>query len=217
MDPTAREGTADFVKAKFSPSRRPSDHADGKAASSKVPSPSWLTWSKRSGGIIAARHSLLRRLKFENDYGVDVGLLLDVAGLGARIAEVDIGIWNTTASRCKRWARDGVAGRPHPSSIGPSAMAACGAARCERAGESRPTPETAIAPADRLALFDMDGTLLQGRFAKKLAQRVNRSDELERYLDCADLPDEERTRAIADLFRGTPRQAFEEKLRAEWP
>ncbi|MFT4022290.1 MAG: glycosyltransferase, partial [Flavihumibacter sp.] len=42
-------------------------------------------------GMIAARKSLLEKISFENDYGVDVGLLIDVHRLGARISEVNIG------------------------------------------------------------------------------------------------------------------------------
>ena len=43
------------------------------------------------GGIVASRRSLLRNLRFETDYGVDVALLLDVAMSGATVAQVDIG------------------------------------------------------------------------------------------------------------------------------
>jgi glycosyltransferase involved in cell wall biosynthesis len=43
------------------------------------------------GGLMAARRSLLQALDFETDYGADVGLLLDAAARGARIAEVPIG------------------------------------------------------------------------------------------------------------------------------
>jgi len=43
------------------------------------------------GGIMAARRSLLRRLRFESDYGVDIGVLIDAVMAGARLVEVDIG------------------------------------------------------------------------------------------------------------------------------
>ncbi|WP_295120292.1 glycosyltransferase [uncultured Chitinophaga sp.] len=42
-------------------------------------------------GMIAARKSFLRGVKFENDYGVDIGLLIDMHLSGARISEVNIG------------------------------------------------------------------------------------------------------------------------------
>ncbi|WP_343305080.1 glycosyltransferase [Chitinophaga niabensis] len=42
-------------------------------------------------GMIAARKSLLKQVHFENDYGVDIGLLIDMHLLQARIREVNIG------------------------------------------------------------------------------------------------------------------------------
>ncbi len=42
-------------------------------------------------GMIAGRKSLLSRIQFENDYGVDIGLLIDMHVLGARITEANIG------------------------------------------------------------------------------------------------------------------------------
>jgi glycosyltransferase involved in cell wall biosynthesis len=42
-------------------------------------------------GMIAGRKSFLQRVQFENDYGVDIGLLIDMHVLGARITEANIG------------------------------------------------------------------------------------------------------------------------------
>ncbi len=42
-------------------------------------------------GMIAARKSLLTKVQFENDYGVDIGLLIDIHLMGARIVEANIG------------------------------------------------------------------------------------------------------------------------------
>ncbi|WP_198673900.1 glycosyltransferase [Chitinophaga alhagiae] len=42
-------------------------------------------------GMIAARKSFLQKVHFENDYGVDIGLLIDMHLLQARISEVNIG------------------------------------------------------------------------------------------------------------------------------
>lgn len=42
-------------------------------------------------GMIAARKSFLQRVQFENDYGVDIGLLIDMYVQGARITEANIG------------------------------------------------------------------------------------------------------------------------------
>ncbi|MGX5818447.1 HAD-IB family phosphatase [Chitinophaga lutea] len=42
-------------------------------------------------GMIAAKKSFLQKVHFENDYGVDIGLLIDMHLMQARIAEVNIG------------------------------------------------------------------------------------------------------------------------------
>lgn len=42
-------------------------------------------------GMIAGRKSFLSKVQFENDYGVDIGLLIDMHMLGARIREANIG------------------------------------------------------------------------------------------------------------------------------
>ena len=40
-----------------------------------------------------------------------------------------------------------------------------------------------VSSAERLALFDMDGTLLKGRFIVNLAQRTNKTEELQGLLE----------------------------------
>lgn len=42
-------------------------------------------------GMIAVKKSFLSKIHFENDYGVDIGILIDMHLHGARIAEVNIG------------------------------------------------------------------------------------------------------------------------------
>lgn len=42
-------------------------------------------------GIIAGKKELFKKVTFEKDYGVDIGILIDVYKLGAKMTEVDIG------------------------------------------------------------------------------------------------------------------------------
>ncbi len=63
-------------------------------------------------------------------------------------------------------------------------------------------------------MFDMDGTMLRGRFVVNLAQRTNKTIELSQYLDNFDLSPEDRTRGIASLFAGVSQSVFEETARA---
>lgn len=166
------------------------------------------------GGIIAARKDLLQRLQFENDYGVDIGVLLDSIALGAKVVEVDIGhiehdshdldALGEMATQVARAILDRAAmyGRLRRSYARDSR---------ERERFARAQPDevvSRIGAVDRLALFDMDGTLLQGRFVAELASRTGRTEKLSRYLDRFDLTPEYRARAIARIFKGLPVEVF---------
>jgi glucosyl-3-phosphoglycerate synthase len=206
-------GTADFVKASFS---RRAGRVTVLTARPLLRTyfPEVASFEQPLGGVIAARKELLRRLRFENDYGVDIGLLLDSIGLGARIAEVDIGhiehdshdldTLGEMATQVARAILDRAAifGRLRQSFSRETR---------ERERIDRAHPEKVISrvgAVDRLALFDMDGTLLNGRFVVELARRTNREDKLAKYLDRFDLTPESRTRSIARIFRGVPVEMF---------
>jgi glucosyl-3-phosphoglycerate synthase len=83
-------GEADFVKAKFTRSAGRVTILTARPLL-RTYFPELAEVTQPLGGIIAARRELLRRLRFENDYGVDIGLLIDALGCRARIFEVDIG------------------------------------------------------------------------------------------------------------------------------
>lgn len=53
--------------------------------------PGLANFQQPLSGMIAARKSLLQKVHFENDYGVDIGLLIDMYLQNARIKEVNIG------------------------------------------------------------------------------------------------------------------------------
>jgi phosphoserine phosphatase len=211
-------GVADFVKARFS---RSAGRVTTLTAKPLLHTffPELAHFEQPLGGIIAARRGLLKRLHFENDYGVDVGLFLDAAANGARLVEVDIGhvehdsrpleLLSYTATQVARTLLDRAAryGRLHINQI-----------REAQEVEQRMQFERAIAlhKADRsecLALFDMDGVLLQGRFIVMLAERTGKASDLSLFLDSPDLQAAERTRCIASLFKGVPREEFERAAR----
>jgi glucosyl-3-phosphoglycerate synthase len=66
-----------------------------------------------------------------------------------------------------------------------------------------------LPPTERLALFDMDGVLLKGRFIKELADDSGKISELSQWLDNQLVGAAERTRRIAAIFSGVPREIFE--------
>jgi HAD superfamily phosphoserine phosphatase-like hydrolase len=212
------EGLADFVKARFS---RSAGRVTTLTARPLLRTffPELAHIEQPLGGIIAARRSLLRKLRFETDYGVDIGLLLDAAASGAQLTEVDIGhvehdshpletlgdmatqVVRTLLDRAARYGRLKLS---HIREV----------AEVERQTQAELSVVLQkVGRTERLALFDMDGVLLRGRLIVSLAQRINKSAALAEFLDNFDLPAEERTRRIASLFAGVPREVFEQTAR----
>lgn len=210
-----REGRADFVKAGFS---RRAGRVTTLTARPLLKTffPELNAFEQPLGGIIAARRSLLRNFRFETDYGVDLGLFLDASAAGAQLAQVDIGhiehdshplevlgdmaqqVVRTLLDRAARYGRLTIS---HVREV----------AEIERHSQAELALVLGrIGQGQRLALFDMDGTLLRGRFIVNLAQRTNKTVELAQFLDNFDLSPEDRTRHIAALFTGVPKSVFEE-------
>jgi glucosyl-3-phosphoglycerate synthase len=211
-------GEADFVKAKF---RRAGGRVTALTARPLLRTyfPELSAFNQPLSGIMAARRSLLATLRFENDYGVDVGLFIDAARANARLAEVDVGELKhdshplTFLEEMATQVARTILGR----------AACCGRLResyvqevVEAERHHQATLENFLSKtggARRVALFDMDGTLLNGRFVLELAQRTGRAEALDKYLDNAALGAELRTRAIGSLFAGLDRGIFEETAR----
>ncbi len=209
------EGNADFVKAKFS---RSAGRVTMLTAKPLILTffPELGHFEQPLGGIIAVKRSILRKLRFETDYGVDIALLLDAAAMGANIVQVDIGHiqhdsqtldqLGDMAKQVVRVILDRAAkyGRLDMQQV-----------REVEEVERRAQAEMSLifqrlGQPERLALFDMDGTLLKGRFVVNLAQRTGKTNELNSYLDNATVGPQERTARIASLFANVPRSVFEE-------
>lgn len=170
-------------------------------------------------GMVATRRSFLRNLTLENDYGVDVALLIDAAQKGAKLTEVHIGhiahesqppqALSDMARQVTRVILDR-AWRYERLSIN-RVIEMREAER--RAGAGSLPFDLPVSGEQKYALFDMDGVLLDGRFVVELAEHVGASDDVHRLLDSHILPDEERSRAIAALFAGVPWETFVEVAR----
>jgi len=87
------EGRADFVKSMF-------DRKGGRVTELvakpmlKLLFPEIQTFSQPLSGMIAGKKHLFNKLTFEKDYGVDIGILLDMILLNVNIEEVHIGTIN---------------------------------------------------------------------------------------------------------------------------
>jgi phosphoserine phosphatase len=212
------QGQADFVKARFT---RDAGRVTILTARPLIQTffPELAKFDQPLGGIIAAHRSLLQRLQFETDYGVDVGLLIDAADAGARIVQADIGhiehdsqslevlgdmatqVTRTILDRAARHARLKAAQIAEVREV----------ERHTQAGLDVMLRK--VERAERLALFDMDRVLLDGRFVLELAEHTFKGDVLRQFLDHPTMPAEERTRSIAALFAGVPKEIFEQTAR----
>lgn len=206
---------ADFVKGQFS---RSAGRVTTLTAKPLIATffPELAYIAQPLGGIIAVKRGLLHALTFESDYGVDVGLLLDAAALEARITQVDIGhiqhdsqpleILGDMAKQVVRVILHRAAkyGRLDVDQVRE-------VEEVERHAQSELSVVLSrVGQAPKLALFDMDGTLLKGRFVLALAQRTQQTDQLHQLLDNDALDAVERVERIAKLFVGVRREVFEQ-------
>jgi glucosyl-3-phosphoglycerate synthase len=212
-------GEADFVKASFS---RRSGRVTVLTARPLLRTyfPELASFEQPLGGIICVRKELLRQLRFENDYGVDIGLLIDSHACGARLLEVDIGHIEHDSKPLEKLGE--MATQVARAILERAAALGRLRLRVARLAEERDRARLAepeyvvsrVGTVERLALFDMDGTLLNGRFIVELARQTGRTSKLAKYLDRYDLTPETRTKRIASIFRGVRRQIFENIARA---
>lgn len=177
-EPLVRD-EADFVKSYF---ERPA----GRVAEILVKPllefffPHLLKFKQPLSGMIAGKRSVLQKVEFENDYGVDIGLLIDMHQVQARIAEVCIGeVENDrqplhVLSRMAKQVANAIFKRVNifdsrrSEEDGPPAM--------------REQVEFALKELVRqpkkMIVFDMDHTLLQGSFIQQAAERFGFTREL---------------------------------------
>lgn len=82
---------ADFVKSTFNRKEGGSVTQIATKPLLNILFPDMYKFSEPLSGMIAGKKSMLENLEFEKDYGVDIGILLDVIKMGARVKEVNIG------------------------------------------------------------------------------------------------------------------------------
>jgi HAD superfamily phosphoserine phosphatase-like hydrolase len=97
-------GEADFVKSYF-------DRQAGRVTELVAKPlinllfPALAHFNQPLSGMIAGKKSLFEKVCFENDFGVDIGLLLDMYKLNARITEVNIGYIENSPNSMEKLSR----------------------------------------------------------------------------------------------------------------
>ncbi|HMH22757.1 MAG TPA: HAD-IB family phosphatase [Puia sp.] len=197
-------GEADFVKSYF-------ERQAGRVAEIMVKPmlefffPHLLQFRQPLSGLIAGRRSFFEKVEFDNDYGVDIGLLIDMHNVKARIAEVCIGeIENDmqplhVLGRMAKQVANAIFKRVNifyshrrEDEEDPAQM-------------MREQVEFALRETGRnpkkMIVFDMDHILLQGSFIQAAAEKFGFKKELEDILS-QQKSNFIRTQKIARLLEG---------------
>lgn len=194
------DGQADFVKSTFEREFGRVTELVAKPLIS-ILFPELYKFSQPLSGMIAAHKEFLRKINMEDDYGVDVGMLIDMYKLGARIVEVNIG---KIKHKTKQWRQ-----------LIPMAREVARAILKRAPGLNLDSLETIdiisvqmeaavrdiLANMKKMIIFDMDNTILLGRFVVEAAKTFGFYNEL---IDITTKNSESFliTKSIAKLFKG---------------
>ncbi|HRH60322.1 MAG TPA: HAD-IB family phosphatase [Chitinophagaceae bacterium] len=196
---------ADFVKSYF-------DRQAGRVTEILVKPllefffPHLTAFKQPLSGMIAGLKSFFNKVEFENDYGVDIGLLIDMHNVKARIREVCIGeIENDmqplqALSRMAKQVANAIIKRiniftyMYTQKEEDEPVAA-------RMSQLEFALREKIRCPDKLIVFDMDNTLLRGSFIKTAAEKFGFTGKLRKIYE-KELSSMQRTKEIAKLLAG---------------
>lgn len=208
------ENKCEFVKGNFN---RKSGRVTALTAKPLLKAffPDLEVFNQPLGGIIAGKKNLLKSLSFESDYGVDVGLLIDIAQLGVKILEVDIGMLehdhqelNSLGKMSQEVVRVIIDRASKYQKLDINQLNDS----YEGSKYGKLHLETVVSKIDttkKIALLDMDGTLTDGRFIERLAHYVGRKQEIGSFLNSEGLDEEIKTREVAIQLMNIPKNIFE--------
>ncbi len=173
---------AEFVKSSFSRNAGRVTELVAKPLLS-IFFPELLRFSQPLSGMIAGKKSLFQELDFRDDYGVDISILIDMFLLNVRMKEVEIGYLD---NKSKPWQALGKMSKEVAHAIIVKASTTKNPNfTFEELGvlnEIRSQMEFGIGQhltaLNKLVVFDMDNTLLQGRFIDICASTFGFKKEL---------------------------------------
>jgi len=165
--------------------------------------PDLAKFSQPLSGMIGCKKSLLKKVEIENDYGADIGILLDMYSLGARIKEVNIGY---IENRMQTWEQLGKMSREvsrailkRIKNIGTKNLETLENINIIRSQMDYAIRESLIG-MEKMIIFDMDNTLLEGSFITTAAEAFDFKDDLIKIVTEYKNP-YTRTKSIARLLK----------------
>ncbi len=194
---------ADFVKSYFSRQAGRVTELVAKPLLS-ILNPSFPNFRQPLSGMIAGKKSVLLKSEFEEGYGVDIGILMDMHNLGARITEVNIGNIENRMQQLEQLGRMSreVARTIMKKSKGIEVQ---NLETYENIQVIREQMEYAIRESllslKKIAMFDMDNTILRISFINTAANKFGFEKELVDIVSNNSTPFI-RTKLIARLLKG---------------
>lgn len=181
VDPIIND-THDFVKATFERNAGRVTELVAKPLLN-ILFPDLSDFEQPLSGMIAGRKQFFQKIDFYDDYGVDIGILIDMYLQKARITEVNIGYID---NKSKPWQALGKMSKEVSRVIIQKAMQQnqpnATLEELQSFSEIRDQMEFAIREGlkglDKIAIFDMDGTILRGRFIDTCAKLYGFEKEL---------------------------------------
>jgi len=85
------KGKADFVKSTFERTKGGMVTEISTKPLLNILFPEMYPFSEPLSGMIAGKKSILEKIEFEKDYGVDIGIIIDLTKMNVKIEEVNIG------------------------------------------------------------------------------------------------------------------------------
>jgi glucosyl-3-phosphoglycerate synthase len=166
--------------------------------------PELTEYSQPLSGMIAAKKKYLQKVTFENDYGVDIGILIDMYNNDARIKEVHVGTIN---NKSQPWQALGKMSREVSRAILKRAKIKNVLNLDDLEGiniiqdEMETSINESILKLNKMVIFDMDNTILMGRFIYESAKKLGFEDHFYDVLSKNNEP-YLLTKHIAMLFKG---------------
>jgi glucosyl-3-phosphoglycerate synthase len=146
--------------------------------------PGLSAFSQPLSGMIAGKKSFFNKIEFFNDYGVDIGILIDMYLMKARVKEVNIGY---IENKSKPWEALGKMSKEVSRAIISKAQAPQADQLTEADVKSLETInremnkvlKEELSVFHKMAIFDMDDTILNGRFINECAKKFGFFPKLE--------------------------------------
>jgi len=146
--------------------------------------PGLAHFSQPLSGMIAGKKSFFKKIDFFNDYGADIGILIDMYLMKARVKEVSIGY---IENKSKPWQALGKMSKEVSRAIINKAQRQQSGEWSEEEINSLETINSEmnkvlkdeLSGFHKMVVFDMDNTILQGRFIDACAKEFGFYPQLE--------------------------------------